>query len=162
MTPALMSISSPLYSETSEARLCGALQVWSRTPSIHPTAVKPWAAPPAASSSMLIATMCDGEHFHTCGETGGREVSVAGGGEGLWEKWGRAAGGVNKLLSYQPAWSPRHTIPARTPGEGDTRSQTPRLCSQQTQRVYFPACFHTSVSSDESSQMIVWTNSLSF
>lgn len=23
----------------------------------------------------------------------------------MWEKWGRAAGGVNKLLSYQPAWS---------------------------------------------------------
>lgn len=35
----------------------------------------------------------------------------------------------------------RHTTPARTPGEGDTRPQTPRLCLQQTQRVHFPACF---------------------
>lgn len=61
---------------------------------------------------------------------------------------GRRRKQASELSAGVLTGGPRHTILVGTPGEGDTRSQTSRLCSRQTQPVPFPACLHTSGSSD--------------
>lgn len=138
--PASMSNSSPLCGERHVARLCGASQVWPRTPSIHPSHHrKAVVAPLAASSSMLIA-MRGLSHLRR----DGREVSGAEGGDGLWEKRGTAAGGVNKLLSYQPARSraahDTRSLFARRERLTHARKHTEAVLTANT--AIFPGCFH--------------------